>query len=96
MGGYYKSRERTLEALDAAGFLRTGDLGFRDEDGFFFVTGRLKELIIKGGENIAPREIDEALLLHPAILEAAAVAIPDTALRPGDPVGHRAQARMRA
>jgi long-chain acyl-CoA synthetase len=78
MGGYYKSRERTLEALDAAGFLRTGDLGFRDEDGFFFVTGRLKELIIKGGENIAPREIDEALLLHPAILEAAAVAIPDT------------------
>jgi acyl-CoA synthetase (AMP-forming)/AMP-acid ligase II len=78
MGGYYKSRERTLEALDAAGFLRTGDLGFRDEHGFFFVTGRLKELIIKGGENIAPREIDEALLLHPAILEAAAVAIPDT------------------
>ena len=78
MGGYYKSPERTSEALDANGFLRTGDLGFRDEDGFFFVTGRLKELIIKGGENIAPRELDEALLLHPAILEAAAVAIPDT------------------
>ena len=46
-------------------------------DGFFFVTGRIKELIIKGGENIAPREIDEALLAHPAVLEAAAVGIPD-------------------
>ncbi len=48
-----------------------------DEDGFVFVTGRIKELIIKGGENIAPREIDEALLKHPAVLEAAAVGIPD-------------------
>ncbi|MDP3715260.1 MAG: long-chain fatty acid--CoA ligase, partial [Burkholderiales bacterium] len=54
-----------------------GDLGFMDEDGFVFVTGRIKELIIKGGENIAPREIDEALLKHPAVLEAAAVGIPD-------------------
>ncbi|MBV9751928.1 MAG: AMP-binding protein [Hyphomicrobiales bacterium] len=78
MDGYYKSPERTAEALVSSGFLRTGDLGFRDADGFFFVTGRLKELIIKGGENIAPREIDEALLLHPAILEAGAVGIPDT------------------
>jgi long-chain acyl-CoA synthetase len=48
-----------------------------DGDGFVFVTGRIKELIIKGGENIAPREIDEALLRHPAVLEAAAVGIPD-------------------
>ena len=48
-----------------------------ETDGFVFVTGRIKELIIKGGENIAPREIDEALLKHPAVLEAAAVGIPD-------------------
>jgi long-chain acyl-CoA synthetase len=48
-----------------------------DADGFVFVTGRIKELIIKGGENIAPREIDEALLTHPAVSEAAAVGIPD-------------------
>ncbi|TMH27153.1 MAG: long-chain fatty acid--CoA ligase, partial [Betaproteobacteria bacterium] len=52
-------------------------LGYCDDDGFYFVTGRLKELIIKGGENIAPREIDEALLQHPAVLEAAAVGIAD-------------------
>ena len=49
----------------------------RDPDGFYFITGRLKELIIKGGENIAPREIDEAILKHPAVLDAAAVGIPD-------------------
>ena len=49
----------------------------RDDDGFYFITGRLKELIIKGGENIAPREIDEAILKHPAVLDAAAVGIPD-------------------
>ncbi|MBM3521958.1 MAG: AMP-binding protein [Alphaproteobacteria bacterium] len=77
MAEYYKAPERTAEAVDAEGWLRTGDLGHRDGDGFYFVTGRIKELIIKGGENIAPREIDEVLLAHPAILEAAAVGIPD-------------------
>jgi long-chain acyl-CoA synthetase len=77
MRGYYRSPEQTAEAFDAQGWLRTGDLGYRDADGFYFVTGRLKELIIKGGENIAPREIDEALLRHPAVLEAAAVGVPD-------------------
>ncbi len=77
MSAYYKSPEQTAKAFDADGWLRTGDLGYCDEDGYYFVTGRLKELIIKGGENIAPREIDEALLKHPAVLEAAAVGIPD-------------------
>ena len=77
MRGYYKSPEQTQAALDGDGWLHTGDLGYRDADGFYFVTGRIKELIIKGGENIAPREIDEALLRHPAVLEAAAVGIPD-------------------
>jgi long-chain acyl-CoA synthetase len=77
MRGYYKNEEATLATFTPDGWLRTGDLGHCDEDGFFFVTGRIKELIIKGGENIAPREIDEALLAHPAVLEAAAVGIPD-------------------
>jgi long-chain acyl-CoA synthetase len=75
--GYYKNPEATDSALAADGWLRTGDIAFRDEDGFFFITGRIKELIIKGGENIAPREIDEALYEHPAVLEAAGFAVPD-------------------
>jgi long-chain acyl-CoA synthetase len=77
MVGYYKSPEATASTIRPGGWLATGDLGYRDDDGFYYVTGRLKELIIKGGENIAPREIDEALLRHPAILEAAAVGVPD-------------------
>jgi long-chain acyl-CoA synthetase len=77
MLGYYKNEEATRASFAPDGWLRTGDLGHRDADGFFFVTGRIKELIIKGGENIAPREIDEALLAHPAVLDAAAVGIPD-------------------
>ena len=77
MAGYYKNDEATAAAFHPGRWLRTGDLGYRDADGFFFITGRIKELIIKGGENIAPREIDEALLKHPAVLDAAAVGIPD-------------------
>ena len=77
MQGYYRDEVATRATFTAHGWLRTGDLGHRDADGFFFVTGRIKELIIKGGENIAPREIDEALLRHPAVLDAAAVGIPD-------------------
>jgi long-chain acyl-CoA synthetase len=77
MQGYHDDPEATRRTLRDGGWLATGDLGYRDADGFYFITGRLKELIIKGGENIAPREIDEALLAHPAVLEAAAVGIPD-------------------
>jgi len=76
---YYKAPEITAETIEPDGWLHTGDLGYMDEDGFVFVTGRIKELIIKGGENIAPKEIDEALYQHQAILDAAAVGIPDEA-----------------
>ena len=76
MLGYYKAPQQTQEAF-VGDWMRTGDLGVEDAQGFFYITGRLKELIIKGGENIAPREIDEALLRHPSVLEAAAVGIPD-------------------
>jgi len=76
MKGYFKNPEATAEAITSSAWLRTGDLGKQDDDGYIFVTGRLKELIIKGGENIAPREIDEALYRHPAVIEAAAFACP--------------------
>ncbi len=77
MKGYYKNAEATRVTLGPDGWFHTGDLAYRDEDGYYFITGRLKELIIKGGENIAPREIDEALYQHPAVLEAAAFGVPD-------------------
>ena len=77
MQGYYKNPDATRASFTPDGWLRTGDLGHRDGDGFFFVTGRIKELIIKGGENIAPREIDEVLLRHPTVLDAAATGMPD-------------------
>ena len=77
MREYYSNPQETAKAFDAEGWLHTGDLGLMDEDGYYFVTGRLKELIIKGGENIAPREIDDVLYKHPAVMDAAAVGIPD-------------------
>ena len=92
---YYKDPENTAKTVEADGWMHSGDVGYLDDDGFLFVTGRIKELIIKGGENIAPREIDEALLKHPAVLEAAAVGVPDPSygqeimacvvLKPGEP-----------
>jgi amino acid adenylation domain-containing protein len=77
MRGYYKDPEETGAVLDRDGWLHTGDLARRDEDGYFFIVGRSKELIIKGGVNIAPRQIDEILESHPAVMEAAAVGVPD-------------------
>ncbi len=79
MKEYYKNPEATEEALTSDGWLRTGDLAYQHADGYFFITGRLKEIIIKGGENIAPREIDETLYQHRAVLEAAAFPIADKA-----------------
>lgn len=76
MRTYLENEKATNEALTSDGWLRTGDLGRMDEDGYVFITGRLKELIIKGGENIAPREIDDALYSHPDVIEAAAFALP--------------------
>ena len=85
---YLKNAEATA-ATFRNGWLRTGDLARMDEDGYVFVTGRLKELIIKGGENIAPREIDEALYSHPDVVEAAAFA------RPCGSYGERVEAAVR-
>jgi len=73
---YYKNDEATAASI-RDGWFYTGDLGKKDEDGYIFITGRSKELIIRGGENIAPREIDDVLYKHEAILEAAAVGVDD-------------------
>jgi acyl-CoA synthetase (AMP-forming)/AMP-acid ligase II len=75
---YYKNPEATQATFTDSGWLRTGDLGKIDTEGYVFVTGRLKELIIKGGENIAPREVDEVLYTHADVVEAAAFARPCT------------------
>jgi acyl-CoA synthetase (AMP-forming)/AMP-acid ligase II len=72
MFGYLNNPEANAETFTEDGWLLTGDLGHMDDDGYVYITGRRKELIIKGGENIAPREIDEALYTHPAVVEAAA------------------------
>lgn len=88
MKSYLKNPEATRDTF-IGDWLRTGDLGRMDGDGFFFVTGRLKELIIKGGENIAPREIDEALYEHADVVEAAAFA------RPCEQYGERVEAAVR-
>lgn len=89
MRGYFRDAAATEAALTPDGWFRTGDLGRRDADGYVFVTGRLKELIIKGGENIAPREVDEALYAHPEVVEAAAFA------RPCDRYGERVEAAVK-
>lgn len=73
---YLDNIEATQSTFINGGWLLTGDLGYMDDDGYVFVSGRLKELIIKGGENISPREIDDALYAHKDVIEAAAFAIP--------------------
>jgi fatty-acyl-CoA synthase len=77
MKGYYKMPEATAQAIDEDSWLHTGDLGTMDEDGFFKVTGRLKDMIIRGGENIYPREIEEYIYTHPAVRDVQVVGVPD-------------------
>ena len=76
MKGYYKQPEATAEAM-RNGWFHTGDMGYQDSDGFFFIVDRKKELIIRGGFNVYPREVEEVLYAHPAVAEAAVIGIPD-------------------
>jgi len=77
MKGYYNNPEATKEAIDEEGWLRTGDLAIMDENGYYRITGRLKDMIIRGGENIYPREIEEFLYQHPKIQDVQVVGVPD-------------------
>jgi long-chain acyl-CoA synthetase len=93
MKGYHNRPEATAETIDGDGWLHTGDIGYRDADGYYFIVDRKKEMVIRGGFNVYPREIEEVLYQHPAVLEAAVFGIPDAtmgeevvaavALRPG-------------
>ncbi|HPI90952.1 MAG TPA: AMP-binding protein [Spirochaetota bacterium] len=77
MKGYYKMQDATTAAIDRDGWLHTGDLGMVDETGYFKVTGRIKDMIIRGGENIYPRELEEFLHKHPKVKDVYVVGIPD-------------------
>ena len=76
MRGYFRDPDRTAEAI-RDGWMHSGDLGVLDSEGYLYIVGRIKDLIIRGGFNIAPREIEETLQTHPAVLEAAVIGIPD-------------------
>jgi len=77
MRGYWGQPDRTAEAIDAAGWMHTGDLASLDDEGYCNIVGRVKDMIIRGGENVYPREIEEFLYRHPSIIDVAVVGVPD-------------------
>jgi len=76
MKGYYKMPEETAKVIDQNGYLHSGDLGYRDSEGYFYVTGRIKDMIIRGGENIYPKEVEDFLYSCPAIKDVQVVGVP--------------------
>jgi long-chain acyl-CoA synthetase len=77
MAGYYNRAAETSAALSSDGWLRTGDGGYRDDDGYLFLTDRIKDMIVSGGENIYPIEVEEVISQHPAVAEVAVIGVPD-------------------
>jgi long-chain acyl-CoA synthetase len=77
MAGYYNRAEETAGALMPDGWLRTGDGGYRDHDGYLFLTDRIKDMIVSGGENIYPVEVEEVLSQHPGVADVAVIGVPD-------------------
>jgi len=80
MKGYYNNEEATNNAIDAEGWLHTGDLAIMHENGYLEITGRMKDMIIRGGENVYPREIEEFLYQHPDVLDVQVIGVPDARL----------------
>ncbi|MGX5715383.1 AMP-binding protein [Arthrobacter sp. MAHUQ-56] len=78
MAGYWNQPDKTAEAIDAEGWMHTGDLARMDDDGYLVVEGRIKDMVIRGGENIYPREIEEFLYSHPAIQDVQVIGVPDS------------------
>ena len=78
MKGYYKNEAATRETITTEGWLRTGDLASMDQEGYFVITGRIKDMIIRGGENIYPKEIEEYLRTHPAVSDVAVYGVPSS------------------
>jgi fatty-acyl-CoA synthase len=77
MTGYWNDTERTAQAIDADGWMHTGDLAVMDDAGYVNIVGRIKDMVIRGGENLYPREIEEFLFTHPAVLDVQVVGVPD-------------------
>jgi fatty-acyl-CoA synthase len=77
MLGYWEDAERTAEALDVAGWMHTGDLATMDDEGYLNIVGRSKDMVIRGGENVYPREIEEFLYTHEGVSDVAVVGVPD-------------------
>jgi fatty-acyl-CoA synthase len=77
MLGYWDDKEKTREAIDAAGWMHTGDLGVLDAEGYCNIVGRVKDMVIRGGENVYPREVEEYLYRHPKIQDVSVFGVPD-------------------
>ena len=77
MIGYWNDPDRTAEAIDSGGWMHTGDLATMDDDGYVNIVGRIKDMIIRGGENVYPREIEEFLYTHPDVVDAQVIGVPD-------------------
>src|SRR5207248_4467800 len=77
MQGYYKMPEKTAEAIDSEGWLHSGDLATMNEHGYVNIVGRLKDMVIRGGENIYPRQIEEFLIRHPKVADVQVLGVPD-------------------
>ena len=77
MAGYFRMPEATADTIDNEGWLRTGDAGYLDPEGYLYLQDRVKDMIISGGENIYPAEVENAIFGHPAVAEVAVIGVPD-------------------